>query len=408
MHEAPGVAESPMTPRAADGSPVELYARLPSLGEPELVHAAIPDGVEILELGSGAGRMTHRLVELGHPVTAVDSSPEMLAHVRAATTVEADISGLDLGRTFGCVLLASQLVNTDDDRERADLLAACARHVASDGVVLIQRYDPDWATDPRPSETIRDGVTIRVIEARREEERLVAAVEYVIDGRTWRHGPFASRIFSDEELEDRLRTAGLVFDRWLDERRTWLAARPGPDVSGLYAEIAAAEPLVAAYRRRWDAAGTAVPAHVTIHYPFLDPARIDKRVEAQLAEIVAATPAFDVRFERVGRFPDVVWLAPEPQAPLSALTEAITRSWPDHQPYGGRFPEVVHHLTVADGAPAPILERIEAELAAALPIQGRIDELTLSVRQSGTWRVHGTYPLGRGEPAPRRYNRDDA
>lgn len=85
---------------AADGSPVELYARMPTFGEPELIHAAIPAGAEILELGSGAGRMTHRLLELGHPVTAVDSSAEMLAHVRGAQTVRSQIEGLDLGRRF--------------------------------------------------------------------------------------------------------------------------------------------------------------------------------------------------------------------------------------------------------------------------------------------------------------------
>lgn len=83
---------------ARDGSPVELYARLSSFGEPELVHGAIPPGAEILELGAGAGRMTHRFVAFGHPVTAVDSSAEMLARISGATTVHADIVGLDLGR----------------------------------------------------------------------------------------------------------------------------------------------------------------------------------------------------------------------------------------------------------------------------------------------------------------------
>ncbi|HET9557668.1 MAG TPA: class I SAM-dependent methyltransferase, partial [Actinomycetota bacterium] len=67
-----------------DGCSVELYALLPPMGEPEVVHAAVPPGTSILELGAGAGRMTHRLVELGHPVVAVDESGEMLARVRGA------------------------------------------------------------------------------------------------------------------------------------------------------------------------------------------------------------------------------------------------------------------------------------------------------------------------------------
>jgi SAM-dependent methyltransferase len=83
----------------ADGSPVEVYLLLPPGDEPEIVHAAIPRGASILELGSGAGRVTHPLLALGHEVVAVDDSPSMLAHVRAET-VCARIGDLDLGRTF--------------------------------------------------------------------------------------------------------------------------------------------------------------------------------------------------------------------------------------------------------------------------------------------------------------------
>lgn len=214
-----------MSEVAPDGSPVELYARMPTFGEPEIVHDAIAPGTDILELGSGAGRMTHRLIELGHPVTAVDNAAPMLARIRGATTVLADIAGLNLGRRFGCVLLASQLINDDDDR-RAAYLATCARHVASDGVVLIQRYDPAWAADPRPSETERDGLLIRVLEPQREGRMLTATVEYELDGRTWRHGPFTATILDEGETERALMASGLRFDRWLDERRTWLAASP--------------------------------------------------------------------------------------------------------------------------------------------------------------------------------------
>ncbi len=381
---------------ARDGSPVALYARMPTFGEPELVHAAIPPGTDILELGSGAGRMTHRLLELGHPVTAVDDSAEMLAHVRGAETIHAEIGGLDLGRQFGCVLLASQLVNTDDDRERAGFLAACARHVAPDGVVLIQRYDPGWAAEPLPTDTEHEGVRIRVLDPTRIGERLRATVEYELEGSRWRHGPFTSRILDDDELIARLWVAGLGVDQWLDERRTWLAAVSLPDTSALYIEVPAAEPLVGPHRLRWDAAATAVPAHVTVLFPFLDPARIDREVDRELERIVSAVPAFTVRFARVGRFSDVVWLAPEPVDLFAALTDAIAARWPDHPPYGGEFDEVIHHLTVADGAPDAVLERLEREIATAVPVEERVGAMSLAVRTSGTWRLRRRYSLGGG------------
>jgi SAM-dependent methyltransferase len=380
---------------APDGSPVGLYAQLPSMGEPELVHEVIPPGAGILELGAGAGRMTHRFLELGHPVTAVDTSAEMLARIHGAEIVQAEIEALDLGRTYPCVLLASQLVNVDDDRQRAAFLATCARHVTPDGVVLIQRYDPAWAADPAPSDHERDGVRIRVLEPRREAERLHATVEYELHGQTWRHGPFTSRILTDSELGARLWQAGLLSNReWLDDRRTWLVARPLPDESALYLDVPAAEPLVSAHRLRWDGAGAVVPAHVTVLYPFLDPAAISDEVHAALRRIASDVAAFDVRFERVGRFPDAVWLAPEPVEPIAALTDAVADRWPDHPPYGGAFDDVVHHLTVADGAPPGVLDRLERALGALLPISQPVRELTLAARRRGNWAELARYSLG--------------
>jgi 2-polyprenyl-3-methyl-5-hydroxy-6-metoxy-1,4-benzoquinol methylase len=116
---------------------VELYSLLPTMGEPGIVHAAIPAGAAILELGAGAGRVTHPLLELGHPVVAVDESAEMLARVRGAETVPARIQELHLGRRFDVVLLASFLVNTPDRELRGRFLAACREHVRDDGCVLV-------------------------------------------------------------------------------------------------------------------------------------------------------------------------------------------------------------------------------------------------------------------------------
>ncbi len=98
---------------------------LPDFGEPAIVHEAAGPGASILELGCGAGRVTHPLIALGHPVVAVDESPEMLAHVRGAETVCARIQDLSLGRRFGAVLLASQTFTTTR-LDEAGLTAALA------------------------------------------------------------------------------------------------------------------------------------------------------------------------------------------------------------------------------------------------------------------------------------------
>jgi len=68
-----------MSATALDGSPVGLYATLATLGEPQRIDDAVPAASEILELGCGAGRLTHELIARGHSVTAVDNSPEIEA-----------------------------------------------------------------------------------------------------------------------------------------------------------------------------------------------------------------------------------------------------------------------------------------------------------------------------------------
>jgi 2-polyprenyl-3-methyl-5-hydroxy-6-metoxy-1,4-benzoquinol methylase len=57
---------------------------LPSLGEIEYVESLLSPNSSVLDLGAGAGRIADPLAELGHRVTAVDESPEMLAHIRHA------------------------------------------------------------------------------------------------------------------------------------------------------------------------------------------------------------------------------------------------------------------------------------------------------------------------------------
>jgi len=207
---------------APDGSPVELYLKLPPRGEAELVHQNIPAGAEILELGSGVGRVTHELIRLGHPVVAVDESAEMLAHVHSAETVRARIEELDLGRRFRCVLLMSNLVNTEQSQRRA-FLAACARHLASDGVVLIERHEPGWrpaTTGPQPL----GDLLVSLEDVRVEPPVVSATVRYQFGARAWHH-PFTAWVLDDAELAAELAHAGLELAGTVDDAGRWVKAR---------------------------------------------------------------------------------------------------------------------------------------------------------------------------------------
>jgi SAM-dependent methyltransferase len=219
----PGTGPGVITP---DGCAVDFYARMSAMGEPEIVHAAIAAGASILELGCGTGRITHPLLAFGHPVVAVDESPEMLAHVRGAETVPARIEELALGRRFDAVLLASHLINTDDTVARGALLAACLRHVAGDGSVIIQQHAPGWFAAAADAESTKDGIAIRMRDVSRPAPGLVSAtMEYVDGDRVWTHA-FTARRLDDADLTATLAESGLRLDRYLTEDRGWLRAVP--------------------------------------------------------------------------------------------------------------------------------------------------------------------------------------
>jgi SAM-dependent methyltransferase len=216
------VAREPGQPRTPDGSPIEFYKLLPAMGEPELIHSVIPSGATVLELGCGAGRITRGLIALGHPVTAVDNSAEMLALVGAGETVLADIETLDLGRVFGCVLLMSNLINND---VRDALLRTCRRHVAADGVVVIERMDPQ----PRWGSSVGEYGPFHIeVELQPDGDSLRGVVVYSLpDGRSWTHrfGP-GGRVLDDDALRAALEDAGLRLERIFGPTRRWSLARP--------------------------------------------------------------------------------------------------------------------------------------------------------------------------------------
>jgi SAM-dependent methyltransferase len=199
---------------------------MPAGRVPGMVHGAVAAGGSILDLGSGPGRMTHPLVALGHPVVAVDESAEMLAQVEGAERVEADVYTLDLaGRRFTGVLAASHLIDEPAIERRAALLDVCRRHVADDGVVLVQRYEPGWAQSPESGVGEVGPVVIDVeIHAHRPPD-FDATVTYIFEGRSWSQS-FTGTAVGDEQLAFEAEAHGLRFDSWLDDRRTWALLRP--------------------------------------------------------------------------------------------------------------------------------------------------------------------------------------
>jgi SAM-dependent methyltransferase len=216
-----------------DGCAVDFYALLPTFGEPEIVHAAVPPGASILELGCGTGRILRPLAALGHPVTGVDDSADMLARNPDLPTVCAPIESLRLDRRFDVVLLASTMINADPVT-RQGFLATARHHLGDDGVAVFQQSPPDWFETVEHAEPVRDdpgGIRRIIRSARWEPPRLRAEIEYQVGGNVWTHAWTSYRI-SDEELFSDLAAAGFQFGRWLTGDHAWFTAHPAHNLPG--------------------------------------------------------------------------------------------------------------------------------------------------------------------------------
>ena len=151
-----------------------------------------------------------------------------------------------------------------------------------------------------------------------------------------------------------------------------------------------AEAAVAGLRARGDPSASAgVPAHITILVPFMAAERITAGVIRRAEAALGTVPPFPFVLGRVCRWPETTFLLPEPSAPFVRLTQALVEAFPDFPPYGGKYADIVPHLTVAD-ANASLADEAESELRAILeshgPIASTCRAVELIENSSGLWR----------------------
>lgn len=167
--------------------------------------------------------------------------------------------------------------------------------------------------------------------------------------------------------------------------------------SALVVPVPSAEPTVRALRERYDpTAAAGMPAHVTLLTPFLPPDALDDAVRGELREFFAGCAPFAFALRKTGRFPDTLYLAPEPAEHFRRLTEALVDCWPGCPPYGGAFDEIVPHLTVAHGADPTVLDALAQATRMNLPVEAYADHALLLAQAvtGGAWREVDRFPFG--------------
>ncbi len=169
--------------------------------------------------------------------------------------------------------------------------------------------------------------------------------------------------------------------------------------SALIVIVPEVEDLVGRFRIQQDpSAAVGVPAHVTILYPFKPPHELTEEVLRSVSELFARESRFNASLTETRRFPDVLYLAPQPDVRFRHLIAIAAARFPETPPYGGQFLEVIPHLTVAQPEDAAQLDAITAEFELAaqgrLPVQTTVSDIALIDNATGRWRVRQRFALG--------------
>lgn len=120
----------------------------------------------VLEVGCGAGRVTGHLLARAGSVLAIDISPAMVAHTRAAypaaEVIEGDLRSLgDVpGAPFGAVLALYNVIDVVGEEERRAVLAEIGRILAPGGLLILSTHNLAYA--PR----IRSPLRVRTSRAK--------------------------------------------------------------------------------------------------------------------------------------------------------------------------------------------------------------------------------------------------
>ena len=156
--------------------------------------------------------------------------------------------------------------------------------------------------------------------------------------------------------------------------------------------------MLGPWRPRVPAAKYGVAPHVTLLYPWVPAPATDAQAERLQTALRGATP-FEMSFQQAGRFPGVLWLAPEPRDTVLRLMHAVAAAFPETPAYGGQFTHPEPHLTVAKGS-AAVLDAIQTEVQAQLDRTGGLhvpvhSAVVASQDKAGFWHVTHDLPLNR-------------
>jgi 2'-5' RNA ligase len=170
--------------------------------------------------------------------------------------------------------------------------------------------------------------------------------------------------------------------------------------SALVVLVPEAEAVAKRFRDRYDpSAADGMSAHITLLYPFKTPDEVDDMTLGKLRDGFARFKPIQFALSAIRRFPEVLYLAPQPDDPFRQLTLAIWNLFPETPPYRGKWLDITPHLSIAWHADEQQLSAIADDFAKAsqgkLPIRAIASKVALMDNRSGLWEVSATFSLGK-------------
>ncbi|MDL2272535.1 methyltransferase domain-containing protein [Desulfovibrio sp. OttesenSCG-928-I05] len=117
------------------------------------IHAQLPTGARVLDLGCGPGLYTSRLSALGHQCTGVDFSPASIDYARnlpgadSITYILGDITRFQAAEGFDAVLLLFGEINAFSRLDAAAILESAFKALHSGGTLFIETHSFDAIRD---------------------------------------------------------------------------------------------------------------------------------------------------------------------------------------------------------------------------------------------------------------------
>ena len=156
-------------------------------------------------------------------------------------------------------------------------------------------------------------------------------------------------------------------------------------------------PRLERIRRQWIAnAADGVPAHLTMLYPFVEPAGLDGRLRQRIESVARHHDPFEYRMVELRRWPDTVYVAVQPVAPFVRLQADLAAAFPDYPIYGrpDAF-DFVPHISVVEGSGLTTAIERDPPSAVDLPAGARAAGLeVIATGPDGRWATVWRIRLG--------------